>query len=79
MGPVAAEPSMAKKKTSKTASSAPTKGDERVSILLYKGSRAYRDWLALASKSKRMPVTVIADVAIAEWAERNGLEPPPER
>ena len=56
-----------------------TAGDERVSIILYKGSRAYRDWLRAASKSKRMPATVVLDVALAEWASRNGLPEPPER
>jgi hypothetical protein len=76
---VLAEHPMARTKPKGATKQAAEKTDDRVSILLYKGSTEYRDWLLASAKTKRMPATVVVDVALAEWAARNGLPEPPER
>jgi hypothetical protein len=55
------------------------KHSNQVSILLYKGSPAYRDWIGRFSESSRMPLTVLIDRAVAKLAKEEGFEEPPKR
>jgi hypothetical protein len=71
---------MAKKNATPGASSGAEPGGEnkRVSVIHLKGSEAYREWLAEATRRTKYPQAVIVRWAIAQWAEKQGLEPPPE-
>lgn len=53
---------------------------KQISIVVLKGSAAYRDWLGRLTEYSRMPGAVLIDRALMEWAERNGFnEKPPHR
>jgi hypothetical protein len=51
---------------------------ERETIINMKGSRAYSEWLESVHRKTHIPKVVIFRLALAEWAERNGHESPPE-
>lgn len=51
----------------------------RVTLAAFKGSEAYAEWLRKASMKSRLPVTTMIDVALAQWAATNGIDPPPSR
>jgi len=74
---------MAKKKSpgakGKAASPPAAKKETRVTIMVLKGTPAYRDWLLAAATKKRLPIPVLFDQVMADWAERNGLAEPPPR
>jgi hypothetical protein len=57
----------------------PASIDNRVMVIALKGSPEFRDWLSAVSKKSRIPATSIVEVALAEWASRNGHSEPPER
>ena len=71
-GLMAREPKGSKKKAE---SQAP---DERVAIIHLKGSPAYAAWLEAAHRKTHIAKASIVRVALAEWAERHGIESPPE-
>jgi hypothetical protein len=52
--------------------------NDRVSVIHLKGSKAYRKWLADATRETKYPQAVIVRWAVAQWAESQGLNPPPE-
>lgn len=57
---------------------APPQPDERVAIIHLKGSSEYAAWLEAAHRKTHIAKTSIVRLALAEWAERNGITPPPE-
>jgi hypothetical protein len=66
---------MAEKKPGRSKRTSPQK-----SVHVVKGSDEWRDWLARLTDFSRMPTSVLVDVALKEWAERNGFpDPPPKR
>ena len=68
---------MAKKK-SRSKPPAPV-SDERVAVIVLKGSPEYRDWLGLMSKQTLIPVASIVRDALAKWAKERNFPGPPER
>lgn len=52
--------------------------DERVAILLLKGSPEYRDWLNGMSKDSLIPVASIVRDALSKWAAQRGYPTSPE-
>lgn len=52
--------------------------EPRVAIIHLKGSPTYAEWLDEAHKKTHIAKATIFRVAVAEWAERNGLSKPPE-
>jgi hypothetical protein len=57
----------------------PKHTDSRVTVIALKGSPEYRDWLGDLSKRSRIPTAVIVDLALADWAKKNEMPPPPDR
>lgn len=66
---------VAKKKS--PGASEPTK-DERVAVIVLKGSLEYREWLNSISKDSLIPVASIVRDALAKWAVQRGYDGPPE-
>lgn len=52
--------------------------DLRVAIIHLKGTVEYSDWLEAAYKKTHIPKATMFRLAMADWAVKNGLEPPPE-
>jgi hypothetical protein len=52
--------------------------DERVAVIVLKGSHEYRDWLNSMSKDTLIPVASIVRDAVAKWAMQRGYTTPPE-
>lgn len=67
---------MAKKKRAKP--KAPP-AEERVAVVVLKGSPEYRDWLNGISQDSLIPVASIVRDALAKWANQRGYSEPPER
>lgn len=57
---------------------APQERPDRETVIHLKGSPEYNDWLTGAHKKTRLSKAAIFRIAVEQWAERNGLEPPPE-
>ena len=56
----------------------PTAAEERIQVINLKGSQAYMKWLDDLHKKTHIPKASIVRLAVAEWAVRNGHEPPPD-
>jgi hypothetical protein len=67
---------MAKKKRAKPQGPA---AEERVAVVVLKGSPDYRDWLNGISQDSLIPVAAIVRDALAKWAKQRGYSEPPER
>jgi hypothetical protein len=52
--------------------------DERVAVIVLKGSPEYREWLNDISRETLIPVASIVRDALAKWAKQRGHEAPPE-
>lgn len=52
--------------------------DERVAIIHLKGSPEYAAWLEALHRKTHIAKAALVRLALAEWAARNGAEPPPE-
>lgn len=52
--------------------------DDRVAIIHLKGTPAYTAWLDEANRKTHIPKAAIFRLALIDWAEKNGLKPPPE-
>jgi hypothetical protein len=52
--------------------------DERVAVIVLKGSHEYREWLNSMSKDSLIPVASIVRDAVAKWATQRGYATPPE-
>jgi hypothetical protein len=52
--------------------------DERVAVIVLKGSHEYREWLNSMSKDTLIPVASIVRDAVAKWATQRGYSSPPE-
>jgi hypothetical protein len=72
-------PALLDRPMAKSKPSSDTPADKPVSIVVLKGSPAYRDWVNSFAKASRMPLSVLLDVALAKMAKEEGFEPPPER
>ena len=71
---------MAKKKVKATKPANPKdESDERVAVIVLKGSPAYRAWLAEISQDSLIPITSIVRDALAKWAKEKGYTVPPKR
>lgn len=66
---------MAKRKAPET-KDAPK--DDRVAVVVLKGSHEYRDWLNAISKDTLIPVASIVRDAVAKWAVQRGYPSPPD-
>src|SRR4051794_27950581 len=51
----------------------------RRTIVAVKGTREWGEWLASVSRASGLPAAVMVEVALAEWAARQGYPAPPER
>ena len=51
----------------------------RRTICVLKGSAAYGRWLDQLSQHSRLTRATLVDLALAEWAQQRGHEPPPKR
>ena len=51
----------------------------RVTIAVFKGPGGLKSWLKRVARKDHMPVSVVIDVALKEYAERRGHEPMPSR
>lgn len=69
---------MARPKKEAEAKAEATSPDDRVAIIHLKGSRQYAAWLEAAYRKTHIAKASIVRLALAEWAARNGVEPPPE-
>jgi hypothetical protein len=56
----------------------PATGRSPVAISL-RGRRAWKVWLSRVAYLKRMTPSAVMDQALAEWAERYKMDPPPRR
>ncbi len=56
----------------------PQAADARVAIMHLKGSLEYAAWLERMHRKTHIGKTSMVRLALAEWAERNGHELPPE-
>jgi len=56
-----------------------SKPHARRTVLLLKGTDEYAQWVAELSQATRIPRATLFDVALADWAERNGYQAPPVR
>lgn len=66
---------MAKKKPGR-----PKMGPEpKRTVVNLKGSPAWGDWLGEISERTMIPASKLIEVAMKEWAERNGHPAPPKR
>ena len=66
---------MAKKKAP-TAKAEPA--EARAVIVHLKGTQAYAEWLEQAHAKTHFPKATIMRLALADWAKKNGISPPPE-
>lgn len=57
----------------------PSPQGRRDSLIAIKCWRAYKVWLNKFAKAKRLPPSVLFDLAMSKLAEAEGFEPPPER
>jgi hypothetical protein len=58
----------------------PESGHEAThTIAVLKGSAEYQLWVKRLSRNTRMPPTTLLDIALSEWAQLHGHEPPPRR
>jgi hypothetical protein len=48
-------------------------------VAMLKGSGEYRAWFLRLVEHSRISGTALIDIALKEWAERHGFEPPPKR
>lgn len=48
-------------------------------ILAVRGTEEWRAWLEYAANAKGLSSSAVLDVALAAWAQQEGLEPPPRR
>lgn len=67
-------PTMAKRKAPK----AKPVTDERVAVIVLKGTPAYREWLGGISRDSLIPIASIVRDAVAKWAKQRGYPSPPE-
>lgn len=51
----------------------------QASVINLKGSEEYRDWLKAAAKQTRYPAATIVRMALEMWAEKEGVEAPPDK
>jgi hypothetical protein len=58
---------------------APEPSDERVAVIVLKGSPEYREWLSGISKESLIPVASIVRDALQQWAKGRGYSAPPKR
>jgi hypothetical protein len=72
---------VAKKKPEKPArkAAAPAPSDERVAVIVLKGSPEYRKWLSGISRESLIPVASIVRDALRQWAKDRGYSAPPRR
>ena len=56
-----------------------SKSQGRRTIILMKGNEEYEQYVADLSKATRIPRATLFDVALADWAQRNGYQAPPVR
>jgi hypothetical protein len=56
----------------------PKPSDERVAVIMLKGSRAFADWLEDVHRKTHIPKTTIVRLALATWAKQNSHPAPPE-
>lgn len=62
----------------KAAPPAPQDKGERETVIHMKGSPEYVAWLDRAHRSTHIPKVQIFRLALAEWAEKRGMDAPPE-
>jgi hypothetical protein len=67
---------MARKRTEPKAS-APA-ADERVAVVVLKGTPEYREWLSGVSRDTLIPIASIVRDAVAKWAVAKGYSAPPD-
>ncbi len=54
--------------------------DRRPTVLTVKGTPEWKEWLAKLAKHCRMKTAVVVDLALIDFAKKQGFdEPPPER
>jgi hypothetical protein len=53
--------------------------EARRTIAVLKGSAEYQLWVNQLSRTTRIPPTTLLDIALSEWAQLHGHEPPPRR
>ena len=56
-----------------------SKSQGRRTIILMKGNEQYEQYVEKLSKETRLPRTTLFDVALADWARRQGYDAPPYR
>ena len=56
-----------------------TKSQGRQTIILMKGNDQYAQWVEHLSQATRIPRVTLFDVALADWAQRQGFDAPPVR
>ena len=71
---------MAKKPAAQSqAASASVTGPVQTSIITLKGTEAFKVWLAAESKRTHIPAATIVRLGLALWAEKQRVQPPPEK
>lgn len=56
----------------------PEEPAERASVIHMKGSPEYVEWVEKAHRKTHIPKVQIFRLALVDWAEKNGLDAPPE-
>jgi hypothetical protein len=56
-----------------------SKSQARRTIILMKGNEQYEQYVENLSKETRLPRTTLFDVALSDWARRQGYDAPPDR
>jgi hypothetical protein len=56
-----------------------SKSQGRHTIILMKGNEHYAQWVEHLSQATRIPRVTLFDLALADWAQRNGYQAPPVR
>ena len=56
-----------------------SKSQGRQTIILMKGNDQYAQWVEHLSQATRIPRVPLFDVALADWARRQGYDAPPDR
>ena len=51
----------------------------RRTIVVLKGSAEYQRCVNQLSRNTRIPLTTLLDIALSEWAQLHGHEPPPRQ
>lgn len=51
--------------------------DTRVAVIHLKDTPEYREWVNMLSERTLIPATAIIRDALADWAAKKGLPPPP--